>query len=207
VLAGSYFLIPSFRTFADEAWQVLTSDDRQQIERWISQFGFRGVLILLGAFLVQMFAFVIPSWLLIVVSVLAYGPWAGSLIAVSGIALATTVAYWLGYFLHEHTLEKLLGSKSKKKMEDYLERYGFGLVAIFRLAPFLSDDAISFVAGLARMKFPKLLAATFLGIAPLIIFIAILGDSTDQLKTGFLWASVISLVGFGLYVWWDQRQR
>jgi uncharacterized membrane protein YdjX (TVP38/TMEM64 family) len=60
----------------------------------------------------------------------------------------------------------------------------------------LSNDAISFVAGLLRMGYWRFIAATLAGIAPLTIFIAIMGQSNDTLLQGLLWGSIVSLNSF-----------
>ena len=92
-------------------------------------------------------------------------------------------------------------------MEDFIDDYGFWAVIVTRINPFLSNDAISFVGGLLQMGYWKFIGATMVGIAPLTIFIAVLGKSTDRLQTGLLWGSLISLVAFGIYVWWDKRKK
>jgi uncharacterized membrane protein YdjX (TVP38/TMEM64 family) len=204
-LVIAYFTIDNFEDFVKEAWNVLTSEDESRIEDWISQFGAWGPVILMASFLVQMFAFVIPSWMLILVSILAYGPFIGSLYALAGIFLAATVAYYIGSLLGEYTLEKIVGKKSEKKMKAYLKRYGFWLVVIFRMAPFLSNDTISFVAGLVDMRYRRFILATLLGILPLIALTAFLGETNERLKSGFIWVSVISIVGYGAYIWWDHK--
>ena len=206
-LAAFYFFNSSFHDFANEGWKVLTSENQDKIQAWVKELSFWGPIIILAGFIIQMFAFVIPSWLLMVVSILAYGPWKGSLLALAGVLLASVLAYGIGNYLSEYTLQKLLGKKSEQKMKSYLEQYGFWLIAIFRFAPFLSNDTISFVAGLSSMRFWNFVVATTIGILPLIGFIAYLGDSTDRLKTGFIWASAVCLVGFGLYIWWDQKKQ
>lgn len=206
-IAIAYFLSAQVRDFVQNAWEVLSSAERRRIRDWVMHFSWWGPLVLLALFLVQMFAFVLPSWALIVVSIRAYGPWWGSLISVAGIMLAATVAYVIGSLISEFTLRKLLGSRAEKKMRAYLDRYGFWLVAIFRLAPFLSNDVISYVAGLTQMPYYRFLGATVLGISPLVALIAFLGETNERLKTGFLYVSIISLLGFAIYVWWDRRHR
>ncbi|GAB3174707.1 TVP38/TMEM64 family protein [Telluribacter humicola] len=201
-----YFLIPDFQQFCQEAWQVLTSSDQARIAKWINQFGFWGPLLLLVLFIVQMLAFVLPSWLLILVCTVAYGPWWGSGLALIGILFASTVAYFIGKMLNEHTLLALLGEKSERKMRAYLESYGLGTVIVFRLAPFLSNDTISFVAGLTRMNFWRFMMGTAIGISPLIILMAYLGGDINRLKQGLIWASVVCIIGFFAYVWWDKTK-
>ncbi len=88
-----------------------------------------------------------------------------------------------------------------------MEDYGFWAVIVTRLNPFLSNDAISFVGGILKMGYWRFIFATIVGIAPLTLFIAVIGKSTDSLKNGLLWGSLVSLVIFGLYVYWDKCKR
>ncbi len=203
----SYFLIPSVQEFLDHSWDVLSSEDEQRIQAWIDGFGAFGPLILILAMVAQMFMLVIPSILLMVVSILAYGPLWGSLIVFAAVFSASSVGYFLGRYLTEGRVAKLIGQKTEKKVSDFLKDYGFWAVIITRINPFLSNDAISFVAGILTMGYWRFIAATLIGIAPLTVFIAIIGRSTESLKTGLLWGSLVSLVVFLLYVGWDKKGR
>ncbi len=203
---SAYFLVPAFEDFWKEAWQVLTSSNETRIAQWVSQFDFWGPLLLLALFFVQMIAFVIPSWLLILVCVLAYGSWWGSVLSMIGVLMASSVAYWIGKSLSEDTLLALVGEKTEHKIKSYLENYGLGTVIVFRLAPFLSNDTISFVAGLVSMGFWRFVLGTAVGITPLIGLLAYLEGNTKRLQNGLIIASIVCLVGFGLYVWWDKKK-
>lgn len=156
-----------------------------------------------------MFLIVIPSVMLMVVSILAYGPIWGSLIVFASVYLASSVGYGLGHTLGQGKIEKIIGQKSEEKVEAFLDDYGFWAVIVTRLNPFLSNDAISFVGGILRMGYWKFIGATILGIAPpLTLFIAFLGKNTENLKTGLFWGgSLVSLIIFLAYVWWDKKRK
>ncbi|SOC80931.1 Uncharacterized membrane protein YdjX, TVP38/TMEM64 family, SNARE-associated domain [Salinimicrobium sediminis] len=203
----AYFFIPGVESWLTEAWNVLTSDDQTRIRNWVGDFGWFGPLVLVLAMIAQMFLLVIPTILLMVVSVLAYGPVWGSCIIFVAVFSASTVGYFIGRYFGSVIVEKLIGHKTEKKIGDFIDEYGFWAVIVTRLNPFLSNDAISFVAGVLKMGYWKFIYATLAGIAPLTLFIAIIGKSTDGLKNGLLWGSLISLVLFGLYVYWDKRRR
>lgn len=208
VVAGvvvSYFFVPSVQQFTDEAWQVLTSNDEQLIRNWVGQFGWYGPFIIILAMVVQMFLLVIPSIVLMVVSVLAYGAIWGSIIILAAIFVASSVGYFVGRYFGETLVMKLIGQKTEKKIEEFIENYGFWAIIVTRLNPFLSNDAISFVAGLLKMGYWRFIGATLAGILPLTVVIAVLGESSEQLKTGFFWGSLLSLIAFGCYVWWDRK--
>lgn len=203
----AYFLIPSVEAFFKEAWDILTSDDERRIRAWVQQFGWFGPVVIVLAMVLQMFLIVIPSIALMVVAVLAYGPFIGSVIALAAVLTASSTGYLIGRLLGENVVVKMIGKKSEEKVVHYVDEYGFWAVVITRLNPMLSNDAISFVGGMLRMNYWKFIAATTLGISPLIIFIAYLGESNERLKNGLLWGSIISLVIFIGYVVWKQLRK
>lgn len=202
----SYFFIPSVQDFLNNSWNVLTSNDQDRIKAWVGNFGWIGPIVLILTMVLQMFLLVIPSILLMVVSILAYGSIWGSLIIFASIFTASSVGYFIGRYLGPVIVEKLIGQKSEKKISGFLENYGFWAIFITRINPILSNDAISFVAGILKMNYGRFISATLTGIAPLTIFIAVLGRTTEELKTGLIWGSVISLILFIAYVYWDKKR-
>ncbi|WP_203295247.1 TVP38/TMEM64 family protein [Luteirhabdus pelagi] len=206
-LVASYFIFPSVSDFFDEAWQVLTSGDEQRVNEWISGFGWLGPIVLVLAMVAQMFLIIVPTVVLMVVSILAYGPIWGSLLVLVAVFAASSVGYAIGNYFGEALIENVIGRKTESKIEDFLENYGFWAIVITRINPFLSNDAISFVAGILGMGYWRFIAATLVGIAPLTFLIAILGETTDSLKNGLLWGSGISLVIFLAYVYWDKKRK
>jgi len=195
----SYFIIPSVQDFMTNAYEVLTSDDKQRIKDWVSGFGYWGPVIIVAAMVLQMFLIVIPSPLLMIVSTLAYGPWWGSVISFVAVLVAATIAYFIGYHASNAFVDKIIGQKSAEKVNKYIQKYGVWAVVLFRVSPFLSNDAISFVAGLGEMRYVKFITATTAGIIPLIAMIAFLGKNTDRLQNGMLWISGITILGFAIY--------
>lgn len=207
LLLMSYFFIPSVRDFAENAWMVLTSGDEQQTKKWVAQFGYWGPLIIVAAMIMQMFLLVIPSPVLMVVAILAYGPVLGSLILLLAIFMASSIGYFIGRYFGPVIVEKMIGGKSQQKISSFIESYGFWAVIVARLSPFLSNDAISFVAGILRMGYWRFIGATLTGITPLILFIAYLGGNYERLKSGLIWVSVIGIVLFAGFIWWDRKMK
>lgn len=203
-LTGCYFLIPSFQTFLNEAYRVLTSNDNERISAWVQQFGFWGPLFIMFAMTAQMFLFVFNVTLLVLVSILAYGSFWGSLIAILSICIASTIGFFIGKSLGVHTVNRLIGQSTERKIEHFMNHYGMGAVAIARVSPFLSNDAISFVAGILEMNYFKFMGATLVGITPLVVLIAWMSENMARLKNGLIWISVLSLAGFIIYVLYDK---
>ncbi|NJX17605.1 TVP38/TMEM64 family protein, partial [Tamlana crocina] len=95
--------------------------------------------------------------------VLAYGPVWGSFIILAAVFSASSVGYFIGRYLGPVIVEKLIGHKNEKKISDFIDDYGFWAVIVTRLNPFLSNDAISFVAGILKMGYWKFIGATLVG--------------------------------------------
>ena len=206
-LVAGYLLVPGMRNWLHEAWSVLTSNDEKQIQSWVGNFGWFGPLLLVVAMVAQMFLIIIPSWLLMVVSILAYGPIWGSVIVFIAIFAASSVGYYIGKYLGASAVTRLIGTKTENKISQFLKRYGIWAIIITRISPMLSNDAISFIAGMLEMSYAKFITSTMIGIAPLVIYIAILGEMTSGLTTGLIWGSAVSLLLFIGYVYFDKKQR
>ena len=206
-LVGAYFLWPAFQEGAQEGWAVLRTGDQAKVAEWVAQFGYWGPVLIVLTMVAQMFLIVINNGLLILVSVLAYGPWWGSLLAWVGVLTASTVGYWLGRSLGTPVVQRLLGDKSEKKVEDFVDQYGLGAVAAARLTPVVSNDAISFVAGAMALGYGRFIGVTAVAIIPLITLLAYLGQDSQRLKTGLLWISGVGVLLFGAYIWWTKTHK
>ena len=206
-LVISYFTVDAYKEFIDKAYNILTSGDKQRISEWVNQFGFWGPLLIVAIMIAQMFLLVIPSPLLMVVSVLAYGPWWGSLISYVSVFVASTVGYWIGHAAGASIIDNLLGKSKREKTAGYVKDYGVWAVILARLSPFLSNDAISFIGGLIRMGYFKFMLATTIGIVPLIGLIAYLGEDMDKLKNSLYWISGIGFVVFAIYILYRKNDK
>lgn len=199
-LVASYFIFPSFQSTIKEGWQVMTSGDEKRISQWVGQFGFWGPFFIVLAMVAQMFLLVINVVLLMLVAIIAYGPVWGVVIAVSAVVVASTIGYFIGRGVGEAGVQKLIGPKAERKVAGFMENYGMWAIIIARISPFLSNDAVSFVAGLANMNYWRFLIATLTGITPLAILLAWLGENNERLKTGLIWVSAVSLAMFIGYI-------
>ncbi|WP_159039920.1 TVP38/TMEM64 family protein [Christiangramia fulva] len=202
-----YFAIPSFHDFINQTWNILWSQDEIKIRDYFKGFGFWGPFAIIIIMILQIFLVVFPSWLPMIVAVLAYGFWGGALISVAGVFCASTIAFWIGKFLGEDRLQKMLGSSKNKQISYWVSNYGFWTIAIFRISPFLSNDGISIIAGMLGMKYRKFIFATLCGITPLAFAIAYFGRETEKLKNGLYWIGGAGILIYAAYVYIDHRNK
>ena len=205
LLVLSYFIFPGFQANIKEGWDVLTSGDEERISGWVEQFGFWGPVFIVLAMVAQMFLVVVNVVALMLVAIIAYGPVWGSLIAIVAVLVASTVGYFIGRGLGEAGVRKIIGHKAEAKVLGFVSDYGIWAVIVARISPFLSNDAVSFVAGITKMGYGKFILATIAGITPLTILLAWLGENNDRLMNGLIWVGGVSLVLFIGYVVYDKH--
>src|SRR5687768_9292587 len=197
-LVASYFIFPEYKASIDEAWEVLTSDDEERIAEWVSRFGAWGPIAIIVGMVLQMFLFIIPNILLILISIISYGPVWGGLIAWFGIFLASTVGYFIGNKLSPVIVHRLISEKTEKKLQGFIQDYGMKAIIALRVSS-LSNDGLSLVAGLLNMQYKRFIAATMIGITPLIVAVAIFGDS-GKIEKGLLWVGGFLIVCLVIYI-------
>ncbi|MEX2234359.1 MAG: VTT domain-containing protein [Cyclobacteriaceae bacterium] len=205
LLVAPYFIFPSFKEGVNEAFDVLTSKDEELVRDWVSQFGVWGPVVIILIMVFQMFLFIIPNILLIMISILSYGPIWGALLAWFGVVLASTVGYLIGNKLSPVTVHKFVSPKTQKKLKEFIGAYGMKAIIVLRLSTF-SNDGLSLVAGLLNMEYKKFIIATLIGITPLITLVAIVGKN-GKIERILLYMGIFLVIALIVYIAVDRRRR
>ncbi len=207
LLVGLYFLVPGFRALVDEAFAILTSNDRSAIEAWVAGFGLWGPVLIIALMIAQTLVSAVPMILVMIVSVLAYGPVLGGLLGWGGAILAALLGYGLARVLGSVLVDRFVTPKIRKVVEGAVERYGAWAIIALRLSPLVPSDSVSFMAGLVRMKPVPFLLATIAGVTPVAIAVAYFGSSFDRLRTLIVVVTILSLSALIGYVIYDQLKH
>ena len=193
-----YFTIPSFQSFIKRAFEILTSDDEQRISKWVAQLKWVGPVVIILIMILQMFLFVVPNIFIMMVAIISYGPIWGSVISMLGVFASSSTGYIIGRYLGPVTVHKLMGENTRRKISEFIRRYGVTAIAITRISSF-SNDSLSIVAGLLKMNYRRYILATLAGITPLVVLLAIYGKNGKILKS-LIWIAAISLVFLIAYI-------
>jgi len=111
-------------------------------------------------------AFVLfPRPLITLFAVIAYGPWVGFAIAMTGIMLSAVAVYYTGRTLPDETLRELAGDKAKRATEALRGR-GFVASLAVSIAPVAPFPVIGMVAGHAGVPVFQYLGGTAVGMLP-----------------------------------------
>ena len=205
LLVVTYFAIPSFHYFINEAFEVLTSNNQGRIEKWVEQFRMAGPVILILMMVARILVFVVPAIFLMMLAIIMYGPVWGSVIAFLGIFASSSTGYMIGRYLGPVTVNKILSEKARHRATSFIRTYGVPAIAITRISS-LFNDSLGIIAGALRMSYYKYILATLGGITPLIVLLAIFGRNGEILKA-LLWITGISLVLLIIYIAIDNRRK
>lgn len=204
-LVASYFIFPGFKEGVNEAYNIITSEDKNRINNWVKQFGMLGPLILIAAMTAQMFMFVIPNLLLFIIATLCYGPIWGSVICLAGVFISSSFGYLIGKKLGPGAIDKFVSEKAQERISVFVKLYGAKAIGILRLSS-LASDGLGFVAGILEMEYKKFIIATMVGITPVIILIAIFGNN-GTVEKALIWLAAISVGIFIVYYFMDKKRR
>lgn len=203
--AGCYFLIPDFRQWINEAFEILTSKDEARIKSWVEQFGMGGPIVLIVVMVVQMFLFVVPNVLVMMIAITAYGPVWGSVISLIGVFASSSFGYVIGRYVSPAIVNRFMSAGAQQKISSFIHDYGVPAIAITRLSS-LSNDSLSFVTGMLKMAYHRYILATLAGITPLIVLLAIYGNN-GRIERALIWIAGISLVLLSIYIILRQRKK
>jgi uncharacterized membrane protein YdjX (TVP38/TMEM64 family) len=124
--------------------------------------------------------FVFPITVLILATVLAFGPVSGFLYALSGSLVNAAAIYFLGRILGRGTMRKLLG-KRLTDLSRRLARQGLLTVVAVRILPVAPFSVINMVAGASHIKFRDFFWGTLIGLFPGILALTAAGKGLGEL--------------------------
>lgn len=208
LLLGAYFVFPGFKERMDGVYSLLSSGNQQAIQAWVAGLGWLGPLSIIGLMIAQTLVSVVPMSLVMLVSVLAFGPVLGGFLGWIGAVIAAMVGYSLARLLGPVVVDRFVSEEIRRKVETQVERYGPWAIIALRLSFVVPTDSVNFVAGLVRMHPLKFLLATALGALPVAVVMAWLGADFSRLGPFLLAASIVGLVALGGWILYDRaRQR
>lgn len=150
--------------------------------------GVWGVLLFLCVMAVAVMS-PLPDAPVALAGLVAYGPFGGLVLVVTG--------SWLGA-MADFLLVRMLGQEAFRRrfphfigpMDDLAGRLGFELLVLLRFLPTVSFDVVSYAAAITRIRFGHFAGATLLGQLPGPTIAALVGAGTGG-------ASVVETLGLG----------
>lgn len=127
-----------------------------------------------------------------------YGPWLGTVYALSGIVLAALSNYALGRAVKRDTVRRFAGERLNT-LSQTLCRHGFKAMVVLRMLPLAPFIVVNMVAGAIRLRVVHFALATLIGMAPGVVAMTVFGGQVSQLlrkegETNLWLAALVVLV-------------
>lgn len=132
-----------------------------------------------------------PAEIIALANGMIYGPLWGAAITWVGAMLGASMAFGLVRLFGRSFVRRLLPDHHWRRLADWSHAHGGAALIISRLIPLIAFNLINFAAALTEISWWTFLWATGLGILPLTVLLAVLGDNMQTLP---LWALGLIIV-------------
>lgn len=136
---------------------------------------------------------VAPVSVLMLVTVMTFGPIRGGLYALGGILASAAVVFWIGRVIGQAPLERVLGQRARR-VERVLGHHGLVTIAIARNIPIAPFSVLNLIAGASPLRFRDYFFGTLLGVLPALVGLAIIGDGIAHFAQNPGRGSLLSLL-------------
>ena len=163
-------------------WYLLpVSDWLGALREWILGFGFTGVLIFAGIYVVGA-VILAPEALLTVTAGFAYGFW-GLPLVVGAATIGASLAFLIARYVARDKVRRLLETRRNiAAIDKAIAEDGWKVVALLRLSPLVPFNLQNYLFGVTAIPIRQFVAATFFGIMPgaaLYTYLGALGNAAD----------------------------
>ncbi|MDE2275663.1 MAG: TVP38/TMEM64 family protein [Burkholderiales bacterium] len=134
-----------------------------------------------------------PAEVLACANGLVYGPVMGAAVTWIGAMLGAAAAFELARRFGQPVVRRFLTASQADEITHWVERQGAGSMLVARLVPIVAFNLINYAAGLAGIDWWTYLWTTAVGIAPMTVLTALLGDRMLNLPT-WIWALLAAVV-------------
>jgi uncharacterized membrane protein YdjX (TVP38/TMEM64 family) len=190
--AGLVFLVVLVAAYWFVSYQGHLSmiTDEAQLQSAVSKLGFWGSVALIGFMALAIIMSPIPSGPIGMVAGAAFGPVLGAIYVIAGSVLGAMAAFGLARMLGYQFVCGKLGSRFESLQKTQSQNKLMGIIFLTRLIPFISFDAVSYVAGVTPIRFWRFGLATLFGVIPISFVITYLGNKVLMLDTK--WSLIIT---------------
>jgi uncharacterized membrane protein YdjX (TVP38/TMEM64 family) len=142
------------------------------------------------AMIIQAIIAPIPSEALLILGGASFGAFMGGIVGSLGETAGAFFSFYISRKGGRPIVKKLLGEKIMDFADKWFQTYGGRAVLIGRLVPVIPFDAVSYGAGLTKIKFSIFFLATFIASFPRAFFYSILGSfvASEVARAGFITA-------------------
>jgi len=125
---------------------------------------------------IQSIIAVIPAEAVLIMGGSAFGSEASSTVGTLGLMSGALINYAIGLKFGRPLVERLIGGDELEKAEKLFVKHGSKIIFAARFIPWVSFDAVSYLAGVTGITLASFALATLLGTVPRAIFYSYIGE-------------------------------
>lgn len=174
--------------------------DPESFRAFVLGYGVWAPVVFIGVQAAQVVVAPIPGQVTGVAAGYLFGPVWGSVYSVIGVAIGSTIAFWLARRFGRAYVERVVTPTTLARFDGLAERNAGTALLLAFLVPGLPDDALCFVGGLTDIPLRRLVLIATVGRAPSFVLSALVGAevaSSDWTTAALLavFLTVLSVVG------------
>lgn len=156
----------------------LSTPIAKEIQSLVVGFGIWGPVAMLALMILATIFSPIPNSFITLTIGATYGVFWGSILALIGAFLASSLAFFLSRKFGKNFVEKFI--PHTHFIHSFFKDNAFLTIFVLRIIPSVSFDMISYGAGLTSMRWKTFATATFLGIIPGTISVVLVGAGLTE---------------------------
>jgi uncharacterized membrane protein YdjX (TVP38/TMEM64 family) len=181
-------------------------NDREALNAWLADLGAWGPAAIILLEVAQTLAAPVPGTAIEAASGFLFGPWWGTLYAMTGIVSGALIAFFLARRFGRPLILRFVPRREVERLDHLLERGGSLMFFLLWLFPFVPDDLVCLAAGLMGMAPRRFLLLMAIGRLPGIFFSVWLGATAARLNPAWWLAGLAAVALLALAAWhWGAR--
>lgn len=152
----------------------------RRLRRYILSYGKFSAFCFVIIYSIKPIVMFIPASFLSVLAGNIFGPLRAFILSMIGCFFSGTVAFYLSRYLGKPFVNKILKGKVLK-LDDDIEKHGFAIMFLMRLAFVFPYDPLSYAAGITKVKYKDFITGTMLGIIPEMFMYSFIGKNIRRI--------------------------
>lgn len=165
----------------------------KHLRNYILSYGNFAALAFVVIYSVKPVLLVIPASLLSILAGNVFGPMYAFLLSMIGCFFSASLAFALAHMLGKPFVDKILRGKAFN-LDKGIEKHGFLIMLLMRLAFVFPYDPLSYAAGLTKMKYTDFILGTMLGIIPEMLSYSFMGKHLSKPFSIKMLVPIVSII-------------
>ena len=177
----------------------LFSNDASRFRDYLQGMGPWAWFVYIWLVMLEVLIAFIPGWFVYPVGGALFGFGKTVILVLIANFIGASVSFWIGRKWGSIVLKKFIAEKYTTQLNAYMEKRGAWAIFFLKLNPLTSLDLWNYVAGATPMSYWKFIIANIVGITPLVLFSAALGEESYNVAPQLLGVLVLVTV---IYIVW-----